>query len=70
MKVTEADEYMHFIRFYTIFSSELSSLELNSEQIEGLAYDTVFNDDKFKEPARFITSMKNLLKWVKTSDLK
>ncbi|MDQ0088517.1 putative hydrolase of the HAD superfamily [Paenibacillus anaericanus] len=44
----EAEEYQHFIHFYKIISIELASLELNREQIEGLAHDTVFNDDKFK----------------------
>lgn len=46
--LTETEEYKHFIQFYTIVSDELSLLELNREQIEGLAHDTVFNDDKFK----------------------
>lgn len=46
--LTKTEEYKHFVQFYTIVSNELSSLELNREQIEGLAYDTVFNDDKFK----------------------
>lgn len=46
--LSETEEYRHFIQFYAIVSEELAFLELNREQIEGLAYDTVFNDDKFK----------------------
>lgn len=48
--LTEAEEYQLFKEFYRIFAAELPSLELTKDQIDGLAQDNVFNDQKFHFP--------------------
>lgn len=45
--LTEDEEYHLFLDYFQIFSDELHTLKLSIEQIEKLAYDTVYNDDKF-----------------------
>lgn len=47
MILTEEEELEHFIKFYKIFSDELSELKLNKGDIVNIARDTVCNDDKF-----------------------
>lgn len=44
---TKEDEYIHFKKYYEIFSNNLPELELKEEQINGLAADLVYNTDKY-----------------------
>lgn len=44
---TKEDEYIHFKRYYEIFSDNLPELELKEEQINCLATDLVYNMDKY-----------------------
>ncbi|SFM53544.1 putative hydrolase of the HAD superfamily [Paenibacillus sp. 1_12] len=45
--LTEQEEFQHFIHFYKLFSEQLPELKLTDTQIQSIARDTVFNDEKF-----------------------
>ncbi|MGG5460917.1 HAD-IA family hydrolase [Clostridium sp. B9] len=44
---TEAEEYMHFLKFYKIFSEALPELNLSDYDIENIAKDYVYNYGKY-----------------------
>ena len=44
---TREEELEHFTKFYRIFATELSELNLSSEKIELLAKDLVYNPEKY-----------------------
>lgn len=45
--MTEQEEYELFVAFYRDFAEQLPVLKLTEEAIEGIAKDTVYNDEKF-----------------------
>lgn len=45
---TKEEEYIHFEKFYKIFSDILPELELKEIQIKALAMDLVYNSDKYR----------------------
>lgn len=44
---TKEEEYIHFEKFYKVFSDTLPELGLKESQIKGLATDLVYNTDKY-----------------------
>lgn len=45
--LTEEEEYKHFVMYYTIFFERLSSLNIDHITIEKIAWDLVYNYDKY-----------------------
>lgn len=44
---TKDEEYLHFIRFYEIFSSALPELDISTEDVRHIAENLVFNPKKY-----------------------
>lgn len=44
---TQEEEYIHFIEYYKIFFKELPELKLNTNDVEGVARDLVYNPQKY-----------------------
>lgn len=44
---TETEEYMHFLKFYKIFSETLPELNLNDKDLENITKDYVYNYEKY-----------------------
>lgn len=44
---TKEEEYLHFMRFYEIFAENMPELKLTNKQIDSLARDLVFNEEKY-----------------------
>ena len=68
---TKEDEYIHFNKYYEIFSSSLPELELKDEQINGLAMDLVYNMNKyvfFDYALKIIPQLKSEYKLAIVSD--
>jgi len=68
---TKEDEYIHFNKYYEIFSSSLPELELKDEQINGLAKDLVYNMNKyifFDDALKIIPELKSKYKLAIVSD--
>lgn len=68
---TKKDEYLHFNKYYEIFSNNLPELELKEEQINGLAMDLVYNMNKyifFDDALKIIPKLKSKYKLAIVSD--
>lgn len=68
---TKEDEYIHFHKYYEIFSHNLPDLELREEQINGLAMDLVYNMNKyifFDDALKIIPELKSKYKLAIVSD--
>lgn len=68
---TKEEEYIHFNKYYEIFSSKLPELELNKEQVKLLATDLVYNKDKyvfFDDALKIIPKLKSKYKLAVVSD--
>ncbi len=68
---TKEEEYLHFIKFYEIFASQLPELNLTSDAIEGIATDLVFNPHKYvfyDDALSVIPKLKSTYKLAVVSD--
>lgn len=68
---TKEDEYLHFNKYYDIFSNNLPELELKEEQINSLALDLVYNVNKyifFDDALKIIPKLKVKYKLAVVSD--
>ncbi|WP_341479424.1 HAD-IA family hydrolase [Clostridium gasigenes] len=68
---TKEEEYVHFKKFYEVFSENLPELELKEMQIKGLATDLVYNSDKyvfFEDALKVIPELKSKYKLAIVSD--
>lgn len=68
---TKEDEYVHFNKYYKIFSNNLPELELKEEQINNLALDLVYNVNKyifFDDALKIIPKLKAKYKLAIVSD--
>lgn len=68
---TKEDEYVHFNKYYEIFSNNLPELELKEEHINGLAMDLVYNVNKylfFDDALKIIPELKSKYKLAIVSD--
>ncbi len=68
---SKEDEYIHFYKYYEIFSRSLPELELKEEEIKGLATDLVYNKDKyvfFEDALKIIPELKLKYKLAVVSD--
>lgn len=71
LMTTKQEEYLHFIKFYEIFSSRLPELELTTETIENIAKDLVFNPKKYvfyDDALKVIPELKNKYNLAIVSD--
>lgn len=65
------EEYVHFKKYYEIFSENLPELGLRDEQVDGLATDLVYNADKyvfFDDALKVIPELKEKYKLAVVSD--
>lgn len=68
---TKEEEYVHFKKYYEIFSESLPELRLNDIEIDGLAKDLVYNVDKyifFNDALKVIPQLKEKYKLAIVSD--
>ena len=68
---TKEEEYVHFKKYYEIFSENLPELGLRDEQVNGLAMDLVYNVEKyvfFDDALKVIPELKEKYKLAVVSD--
>lgn len=68
---SKEDEYIHFYKYYKIFSQSLPELALKEKEIKGLATDLVYNMDKyvfFEDALKIIPELKLKYKLAVVSD--
>lgn len=68
---SKEDEYIHFYKYYEIFSQSLPELELKEEEVKGLTTDLVYNRDKyvfFEDALKIIPELKSKYKLAVVSD--
>lgn len=68
---SKEDEYIHFYKYYEIFSQSLPELELKEIEIKGLATDLVYNVEKyvfFEDALKIIPELKSKYKLAVVSD--
>lgn len=46
--LNEEEEYIHFVEYYRIFSRELPQLNLDEDKLKAIAWDLVYNAEKYK----------------------
>lgn len=69
--VTQEEEYQHFYKYYEILFNQLPQLKLSQEQIEQIARDLVYNEQKYvfyKDVQPFLESAKTNYKLAIVSD--
>lgn len=68
---SKEEEYIHFYKYYEIFSEYLPELKLKEKEIKGLATDLVYNMDKyifFEDALKIIPELKLEYKLAVVSD--